>query len=177
MIRFANNFGSALNELATIVHPGTIRRWIRDASGKKSARQNKGGRPRTAEQIEKLILKLAGQNGWGYTNVCPYPITLIGTIVKWRYPDAEIGKSVMSDAATIAADGKRTAPSSVLKTTMQTSDSVENVLAFYRDLLTRNPENCESRRNLAYALSTGWCVDRCIPGRGVCWSFIFPGHR
>jgi hypothetical protein len=69
------------------------------------------------------------------------PITLIGTIVKWRYPDAEIGKSEMSDAATIAADGKRTAPSSVLKTTMVTSDSVDKVLAFYRGLLTRNPAN------------------------------------
>ncbi len=33
------------------------------------------------------------------------PITLIGTMVKWRYPNAEIGKSEMSDAATIAADG------------------------------------------------------------------------
>ena len=69
------------------------------------------------------------------------PITLIGTIVKWIYPDAEIGKSEMSDAATIAADGKRTAPSSVLKTTMVTSDSVDKVLAFYRGLLIRNPAN------------------------------------
>jgi putative transposase len=42
LVRFAKNLGSALNELATIVHPGTIRRWIRDAAGKKSARQNPG---------------------------------------------------------------------------------------------------------------------------------------
>ena len=69
LVRFAKNLGSALNELASIVHPGTIRRWIRDASGKKSARRNKGGRPRTAEQIEQLILKLASQNGWGYTRI------------------------------------------------------------------------------------------------------------
>jgi putative transposase len=69
LVRFAQNLGSALNELASIVHPGTIRRWIRDASRKKSARQNKAGRPRTAEQIEQLILKLASQNGWGYTRI------------------------------------------------------------------------------------------------------------
>jgi hypothetical protein len=69
------------------------------------------------------------------------PVTLIGTIVKWQYPGAEIGKSEMSDAATIDADGKRTLPSSVLKTTMVTPDSVDKVLAFYRDLLTRNPKN------------------------------------
>ena len=69
------------------------------------------------------------------------PVTLIGTIVKWRYPDAEIGKSQMSDAATIDADGKRTVPSINLKTTMTTADSVDKVLAFYRELLTRNPTN------------------------------------
>lgn len=28
LVRFAKNLGSALNELATIVHPATIRRWI-----------------------------------------------------------------------------------------------------------------------------------------------------
>ena len=71
------------------------------------------------------------------------PTTLIGTIVKWRYPDAEIGKSEMADAATIAADGNRTVPSSVLKTTMVTADSVDQVLEFYRELLTRNPEHDE----------------------------------
>jgi len=69
------------------------------------------------------------------------PVTLIGTIVKWRYPDAKIGKSEMSDAATIDADGNRTVPSTLLKTTMVTGDSVDKVLAFYRDLLTRNRTN------------------------------------
>lgn len=68
-------------------------------------------------------------------------VTLIGTIVKWQYPGAEIGKSEMSDAATIDADGKRTVPSSVLQTTMMTRDSAKKVVAFYRDLLNRNPTN------------------------------------
>jgi len=67
LVRFAKNLGSAaLNQLATIAHPGTIRRWIREAVSRKSALQNrKTGRPRTAAQIEKLILKLAAENGWG----------------------------------------------------------------------------------------------------------------
>jgi hypothetical protein len=69
------------------------------------------------------------------------PVTLIGTIVKWRYPGAEIGKSEMSDAATIDAKGSRTVPSTVLTTSMVTADSVDKVLAFYRDLLTRNSTN------------------------------------
>ncbi|QDU39592.1 hypothetical protein Mal4_39380 [Maioricimonas rarisocia] len=63
------------------------------------------------------------------------PVTLIGTIVKWRYPDAEIGEAKMFDAATIDAEGNRTVPSTAMKTTMVTADTVEQVLAFYRDLL------------------------------------------
>ncbi|XZE33891.1 integrase core domain-containing protein [Pirellulaceae bacterium SH501] len=70
LIRFAKNLGSALNELATIVHPGTIRRWIREAAAKsKARRKGKSGRPRTAMDIEKLILKLAKDNSWGYTRI------------------------------------------------------------------------------------------------------------
>ena len=46
------------------------------------------------------------------------PVVLIGTIVKWRYPEAEIGPS-----------------------TMTTRDPVEQVLSFYRDLLKRTPEH------------------------------------
>jgi putative transposase len=54
LIRFAKNLGSALNELDTIVHPGTIRRWIREAAVSTSARRKgKPGRSRTAEDIEK----------------------------------------------------------------------------------------------------------------------------
>ncbi|MEZ6089460.1 MAG: hypothetical protein R3C05_15815 [Pirellulaceae bacterium] len=67
------------------------------------------------------------------------PITLMGTIVKWRYPDAEIGKSTIEDGATVSAEGNRTVSSSVLKTSMSTPDTVEKVLAFYRELLTRSP--------------------------------------
>lgn len=69
------------------------------------------------------------------------PILLIGTIVKWRYPEASLGQSQMSDAATVNSQGDRTAPSVFLKTTMTTPDSVEKVLAFYQKRLTRNSEN------------------------------------
>jgi putative transposase len=40
LVRFAKNLGSALNELATIVHPSTIRRWIRDLPGRNPLRNN-----------------------------------------------------------------------------------------------------------------------------------------
>ena len=63
------------------------------------------------------------------------PVLLLGTIVKWQYPGSKIGGAEMSDAATVDATGKRTAASSLLKTTMTTKDSVEDVLKFYRTLL------------------------------------------
>jgi putative transposase len=69
LVRFSKNLGSALNELVTIVHPSTIRRWIREASDKVAKTRSNVGRPRTAEQIEKLILKLAKDNSWGYTRI------------------------------------------------------------------------------------------------------------
>ncbi len=69
LVRFAKNLGSALNQLATIAHPSTIRKWIRDASGRVAKTRKNVGRPRTAEQIEKLILKLAKDNSWGYTRI------------------------------------------------------------------------------------------------------------
>ncbi|XZE37292.1 integrase core domain-containing protein, partial (plasmid) [Pirellulaceae bacterium SH501] len=48
----------------------SIRRWIREAAAKsKTRRKGKSGRPRTAKDIEKLILKLAKDNSWGYTRI------------------------------------------------------------------------------------------------------------
>ena len=59
-----------MNELSAIVHPGTIRRWIRKSFSKKAASQKaKSGRPPTAQDIEKLILKLAKETGWGCSRI------------------------------------------------------------------------------------------------------------
>jgi putative transposase len=70
LVRFAKNLGNALNQIVTVVHPGTLRRWIREASEKSSSmRKRKKGRPRTAEEIESLILKLAKDTGWGYCRI------------------------------------------------------------------------------------------------------------
>jgi hypothetical protein len=91
--------------------------------------------------LSKMSLTLLCATVLSITASADEPVTLIGTIVKWRYPNAEIGKSQMSDAATIDADGRRTVPSTVLETTMATGDSVDKVLAFYRELLTRNQTN------------------------------------
>ena len=55
LVRFGRNIGSALNHICTIVHPHTLRRWIRDSNktGKK-LKSKKVGRRRTEADIEKL---------------------------------------------------------------------------------------------------------------------------
>jgi putative transposase len=69
LVRFGSKLGSALDRLVSIVHPGTLRRWIReDRKGKRKAPAPRGRR-RTAEQIRRLILKLARENSWGYTRI------------------------------------------------------------------------------------------------------------
>ena len=69
LVRFAQYLGGrALHELVTIVHPDTLRRWIREErKGRKLSVA--GGRGRTCDDIRKLILKLARETGWGYTRI------------------------------------------------------------------------------------------------------------
>jgi putative transposase len=69
LCRFAKNLGKALDDIATIVHAQTIRRWIREAKKPGGLKSRKVGRKRTREDIEKLVLKLAKDNGWGYTRI------------------------------------------------------------------------------------------------------------
>lgn len=69
LVKFGSKLSKAIGELVTIVHPDTLRRWIREANkpgGKKSAKK---GRPRTREKIRELIIKLARENDWGYTRI------------------------------------------------------------------------------------------------------------
>jgi hypothetical protein len=70
LVRFGQKLGDVLDELVTIIHPATLRRWIRES--KKTNRKKQSaprGRPRTAEDIRKLILKFAKANNWGYTRI------------------------------------------------------------------------------------------------------------
>ncbi len=69
LVKFGAKLGKALGELVTIVHPDTLRRWIRESKQKAKKKPVKKGRPRTQEQIRELILKLARENDWGYTRI------------------------------------------------------------------------------------------------------------
>ena len=71
LIKFGAKLGrQAMDKIVTLVHPDTLRRGIRDSrkSGKTKA-PVKRGRRRTAEDIRKLIIKLAKENEWGYTRI------------------------------------------------------------------------------------------------------------
>src|SRR5262245_25687855 len=71
LVRFGARLGRAIYQVVSIVHPVTLVRWIReDRKGRRLKRVKVGRRP-TAESIRKLILKLARENNWGYTN--PHP--------------------------------------------------------------------------------------------------------
>jgi hypothetical protein len=63
-----------LAEVATIVTPETLRAWHRkliaqkyDGSGKRGP-----GRPRTADELETLVIRMAEENrDWGYRRIRP----------------------------------------------------------------------------------------------------------
>lgn len=71
LVKFGARLGKALHQLVTIVTPSTFLRWIREdkRAGRKRAKPAKRGRPRTAEEIRILIVKLAKENAWGYARI------------------------------------------------------------------------------------------------------------
>ncbi|QDU28987.1 Integrase core domain protein [Anatilimnocola aggregata] len=69
LVKFAQKLGGkVLRQLTTIVAPSTILRWIR-AEKKLKPQKRKRGRPKTPEQLRRLILKMARENEWGYTRI------------------------------------------------------------------------------------------------------------
>lgn len=71
LVKFGSKLGRALHRLVAIVTPGTFLRWIREdkRAGRKRTKPAKRGRPRTAEEIRSLIVKLAKENAWGYARI------------------------------------------------------------------------------------------------------------
>src|SRR5690348_8009218 len=69
LVKFGSKLGKALGELVTVVHPDTLRRWIREASKRAKSKPAKVGRRKTQEEIRELIVRLARENDWGYTRI------------------------------------------------------------------------------------------------------------
>jgi putative transposase len=69
LVRFGAKLGQAVDQLVSIVHPNTLRRWIRESRHKRKLKPVKVGRRPTNESIRRLIIKLARETGWGYTRI------------------------------------------------------------------------------------------------------------
>jgi putative transposase len=71
LLKFGSKLARALHRLVAIVTPGTFLRWIREdkRAVRKRTKPAKRGRPRTAEEIRSLIVKLAKENAWGYARI------------------------------------------------------------------------------------------------------------
>jgi len=76
LLKLGKKIGSALKDLISIVSYRTFTRWAASDSEKADADKpaakkstRKPGRPKTAEEIRALVIKLAKENEWGYTRV------------------------------------------------------------------------------------------------------------
>jgi putative transposase len=68
LLKFGKAIGRAIEELITIVTPGTFYRWLREENGKSKARNPKGGQ-RKPKEIRELVIQIAKTTGFGYTRI------------------------------------------------------------------------------------------------------------
>lgn len=141
----------ALNYLQGLACPPRALAWRRRAEGGRSPKEGVAGRsPRTPHSRSP---GLGGGKPTGLRQQARQSKT-------WLFEDIRGKRLLMGvpvpggwvacrpttpDSSTINAEGDRTVPSSVLKSTMQTADPIENVFVFYRRLLTRTLDNDVAR--------------------------------
>jgi putative transposase len=72
LMKLGEAVGPTMEKRLTIVTYACYRKWIAQANGTwglASGTYKKTGRPRTPEHIRHLVLRLARENGWGYTRI------------------------------------------------------------------------------------------------------------
>ena len=70
LIRLGKPLGQAITALVSIVRPATFLQWVRDAGKpKRRTGTRKPGRPRTPEQIRRIVLRIARETGFGYVRI------------------------------------------------------------------------------------------------------------
>ena len=68
MLKFGKAIGRAIEELITIVTPGTFYRWLREEDGKSKVKNPKGAQ-RKPREIRELVIQIAKATGFGYTRI------------------------------------------------------------------------------------------------------------
>jgi putative transposase len=70
LLRYGKPIGAAIKELITIVTPRSFARWLEAEEERpaKPPRKKRGRRP-TPDEVRELVLRLARENGWGYTRI------------------------------------------------------------------------------------------------------------
>ncbi|MEX2169666.1 MAG: integrase core domain-containing protein [Pirellulales bacterium] len=67
LLELGKAIGPSLRTLITIVSYTSYLRWLN--ASKKEEPPKKMGRPKITEDVRELVLKLAGETGWGYTRI------------------------------------------------------------------------------------------------------------
>ena len=66
--KYGKALGDRLDDFLKVVTPTTWHRWGRKGKAKAKNEDN-GGRPPTAQEIQDLVVKMAGENEWGLTRI------------------------------------------------------------------------------------------------------------
>jgi putative transposase len=70
LLKLGIPLGTRLKSLISVVKPDTFARWVREARGRKKKKAaHPQGRPRTAEEVREVVLRIARETGWGYTRI------------------------------------------------------------------------------------------------------------
>lgn len=70
LLKYGKPLGKSIRDLITIVSPRTFARWLSgEAVSAKGVKPAGPERPKTAEDIRALVLRLARENAWGYTRI------------------------------------------------------------------------------------------------------------
>lgn len=67
LLKVGKCLGKAIEQLITIVSPGTFLRWCRE--GEKATAKKRKGRPRKNREVRDLVIKIANETGLGYTRI------------------------------------------------------------------------------------------------------------
>lgn len=69
LLKYGRGLGKAIRELITIVTPRTFARWLSGEMKTSAKPARRPGRPKTPEEIRDLILRIAGETGWGTARI------------------------------------------------------------------------------------------------------------